>query len=53
MDRKVMKKCRRCNETKNLSEFHKAKTTKDGHAGWCKSCVKQYAQTPEGKIARK
>ncbi len=33
-----MKKCNRCNQTKDLSLFSKDKLRKDGHQGRCKAC---------------
>lgn len=33
-----MKQCRKCNEIKNIEEFHKAKQHKDGHKWTCKIC---------------
>ena len=39
-----MKTCRKCGETKPLTEFYKKSSAKDGHANHCKSCVKKYQQ---------
>ena len=39
-----MKKCSRCKVEKELTEFHKKKTTKDGLINNCKSCVKEYSK---------
>jgi hypothetical protein len=36
----MLKKCRVCEEIKDLSEFHKKKDTSDGHRHECKNCVK-------------
>lgn len=33
-----MKKCSRCSEIKQLSDFYKSKNTKDGYLGYCKVC---------------
>lgn len=33
-----MKHCNKCNTTKPLSEFHRNKNKKDGHASTCKAC---------------
>ncbi len=30
--------CRRCNESKRLTEFRRSPSTNDGHAGTCKTC---------------
>lgn len=37
-----MKKCNKCGEIKPLSEFHKRKDSKDGHAYHCKVCIGIY-----------
>lgn len=34
------KKCCRCKEIKDLSEFYKNKNMKDGHGNYCRSCTK-------------
>lgn len=34
-----MKRCTKCGEQKELSEFHKTKRAKDGYRSWCKLCV--------------
>jgi hypothetical protein len=39
-----MKKCITCNKEKNLKEFFKDKSSKDGLKYKCKSCVKQYRE---------
>lgn len=39
-----MKKCIICNKEKNLKEFFKDKSSKDGLKYKCKSCVKQYRE---------
>ena len=36
-----MKKCRICNIEKSLSEFHRAKGTRDGHRNECKECFRR------------
>jgi hypothetical protein len=33
-----MKTCKDCNQEKNLSDFYKAKTSKDNHHSYCKIC---------------
>jgi hypothetical protein len=52
-----MKECRKCNETKEIIEFSKSKTTKDGLASWCRQCVNQatykYKATARGKEVQK
>jgi len=48
------KKCNKCNVVKDVSEFYKAKTTKDGLRGGCKVCIseqkKEYRKTNPDKI---
>ena len=39
-EKKVLKTCNRCNNTKALSEFSKANTCVDGHRNYCKICHK-------------
>lgn len=39
-----MKKCTKCGVEKDVSEFHKRKSSKDGLDFWCKDCTKIYAQ---------
>ena len=42
------KRCSRCREEKYLVEFGKLRSSKDGHAHWCKACRKQkYLQDRE------
>jgi hypothetical protein len=35
-----MKKCSKCGETKDFTEFHNNKRTKDGKHYWCKVCAR-------------
>lgn len=37
-----MKTCTKCKENKNLSDFYKCKTQKDGLNFWCKTCMKRH-----------
>lgn len=37
-----MKQCSICGETKPLGEFQKRAQSKDGYAGWCKPCKREY-----------
>lgn len=37
-----MKTCTKCNEEKELTEFHKASSNRDGLRYWCKPCVAEY-----------
>jgi len=39
-----MKKCPKCKELKEVSEFYKSKSTKDGLRTWCKVCNAKYNQ---------
>lgn len=36
----MQKKCCRCKNLKDLSEFYKNKNMKDGHGNYCKLCTK-------------
>jgi hypothetical protein len=38
----VMKTCNKCQTTRSYSEFHKQKSTNDGHTAWCKQCYHEY-----------
>ena len=38
------KKCNKCNVVKDVSEFNKSKTNKDGLRNECKACMKKYKQ---------
>lgn len=53
-----MKKCYKCKETKDLSEFHKNKRKKDGLNHYCKDCARiknreYYLRTPERNPQRR
>lgn len=37
-----MKRCKRCREKQEITEFHKHPTTKDGYHSFCKTCRKKY-----------
>lgn len=37
-----MKRCTTCNTLRPLSEYHKRKSSRDGHSPGCKSCKKKY-----------
>jgi hypothetical protein len=45
-----MKRCFKCGETKPLDCFGNDKNRADGKEYKCKSCKKEYAKTPQGKI---
>lgn len=38
MYEQIYKTCPKCGETKDINEFYKSKTRKDGHTSWCKQC---------------
>lgn len=50
-----MRTCNKCKESKELLEFFKNKTKKDGYQTQCKTCCKEYHKawrnTPKGKTA--
>ena len=47
-----IKYCPKCNKTRSMSDFHKDKSNKDGHAFYCKECSAEYGRiyrdTPAG-----
>lgn len=40
----MTKTCTKCNQHKDLSEFHKHKNTKDGYMGHCKICKSSWSK---------
>lgn len=48
-----MKKCTKCGVEKNLAEFSKDKTRKDGLRSHCKDCIKEYQKNNAEHIAKK
>ena len=49
-----MKKiCNKCNEEKEISDFYKDKTKKDGYMKSCKSCKKDYGSINKDEILNK
>ena len=50
-----MKTCKRCNKTKELPEFARAASNRDGHNAVCKPCIVQrnteYWRTPKGRMS--
>ncbi len=53
----MTKKCSKCKEDKNLTDFHKNKSKKDGLQIYCKPCMIQsttkYIQSDAGKATQK
>ena len=48
-----LKKCTRCNQIKELSEYSKDKSSNNGYRATCKQCDKEYMQSEQGKISQK
>jgi 5-methylcytosine-specific restriction endonuclease McrA len=46
----IKKECLKCGEIKNISEFHKSKTTEDRYQDYCKKCVLLYQDEYYGMI---
>ena len=46
-----MKRCSKCKETKDFSEFSKDNRAKDKHQSKCKACERQYARDNKKRIA--
>lgn len=40
----MQKKCPKCNTVKDLDEFYKNRTKKDGHTVYCKACISAYSK---------
>ena len=53
MQYELKKRCRICQEYKVLSEFHKKKSTPDGHRHECKKCVKIIQKKYKEKVGFK
>lgn len=53
----MVKSCTRCNKSKNLSEFHNNKNSKDGKTARCKMCAIEiacdYVQKNKSEVVRK
>lgn len=47
------KTCTKCNETKEITAFHKDKTRCDGLQATCKLCRKAHQRTPAGRGSKK
>lgn len=52
----MSKKCKRCGQLKDLTEFSKASNNRDGYNNTCKPCVvarnRDYWRTPEGRLSQ-
>ena len=48
-----MKPCTKCNQVKELTEFHKNRSKRDGYSSECKICSLKYRQTEKGKAMHK
>ena len=46
---KERKICSKCKDEKDVSEFSKDRSRKDGYAHFCKKCMKDYRQSDKGK----
>ena len=49
----MMKFCTKCQVTKLVDAFSKAKNRKDGLNGWCKECIKGYCIKNKDRIRRR
>lgn len=47
-----MKKCNKCNQEKDYSEFSKCKANLDGYQSKCKACAKVYFKANKEKIVK-
>lgn len=47
-----LKRCSKCKETKNISEFSRNKVRKDGYQNQCKQCQWQYYQKNQAQQLR-
>jgi hypothetical protein len=41
MRKQAMKRCQRCHETKDIREFNRNKSQRDGLSGYCRECSKE------------
>lgn len=53
MSKTVIKRCTDCKQIKSLSEFNKDESSKDGLQYKCKSCYRDYQQSPKGKAVNR
>lgn len=44
------KECSRCNETKDINDFHLRKQSKDGRKSECKDCSNEYQRKYKNRI---
>jgi hypothetical protein len=49
----IMKKCSKCKQIKELTEFSKQKNKKDGYRYHCNDCIRIYAQTRKEIVKQK
>lgn len=42
INNKTLKQCYNCKIYKNINDYHKDRTTKDGLKNWCKECMREY-----------
>lgn len=47
-----MKKCTKCQESKDQHLFSKDKRRKDGLSCWCKKCIKEYKSNNPDKVEK-
>ena len=49
----MTKTCRKCSETKDITDYPKMSASKDGLHSRCKVCIKVYNQSPKGKASKR
>ena len=49
----MTKTCRKCSETKDITDYPKMSASKDGLHSRCKVCIKVYNQSPKGIKSRR
>lgn len=47
------KQCSKCKQFKSISEFHRNRSTKDGHQNQCKICFKYHLITEKSRAYRR
>lgn len=45
-----IKICSKCRKIKNIKEFYKNKSKKDGLSIWCKKCIKEWREKNSEKV---